>query len=91
MDDKGVVSFTDLIMSFSSSVLYYLRRTQIEGRYISKVNFPLAKQNLDIIAMLQKKTKNNLTKDESSLLADVLKDLQQQYLEITSEKQDKKS
>lgn len=43
-------------------------------------NLPAAKQMIDILALLQEKTKGNLTDDESSLLEQVLYTLRVHYV-----------
>jgi hypothetical protein len=43
----------------------------------------LARQNIDILDILQKKTKGNLTNEEEQLLLEVLRDLRLKYVEAT--------
>jgi hypothetical protein len=40
----------------------------------------LAKQTIDVLAMLQEKTKNNLNRDEESMLKSILYDLRMLYV-----------
>lgn len=49
-----------------------------------------AKQSIDIIGMLEEKTKNNLTPEESGLLKHMLFQLRMQFVEL-NKKDDKKS
>ena len=44
-------------------------------------NLPLAKQTIDILGVLQEKTKGNLTKDEEQLIENLLHDLRLKYVE----------
>jgi hypothetical protein len=44
-------------------------------------NMTLAKQNIDLLALLEEKTKGNLTGDEERLLHQVLFDLRLRFVE----------
>ena len=46
------------------------------------VNLPFARQTIDLLALLQTKTKGNLTGEEERLLNQVLVDLRMRYVEI---------
>jgi hypothetical protein len=46
----------------------------------------LARQNIDLLEMIQQKTKNNLTADESSLLERVLYEVRTKFLEVSKAK-----
>ena len=50
---------------------------------LSDKNLPLARQTVDLIAMLEEKTKGNLTGDEERLIGQVLFDLRMRYVEQT--------
>lgn len=78
---ENQVDFAGLILGFSSAALYYLGEQVVEGRAIGERNLPLARQNIDIIAMLREKTRGNLSEDETRLIETVLHDLQIRYIE----------
>jgi hypothetical protein len=46
----------------------------------------VAKQMIDILAMLQEKTRNNLDTGEETLIEDVLFDLRMKYVEAVKKK-----
>jgi hypothetical protein len=48
-------------------------------------DFELARQNIDLLVLLQKKTKGNLTGDEERLLDQALIDLNSRYAELTKD------
>lgn len=75
----GVVDFNALILGFSSAALYYIGHSSIEGKAPAELNLPLAKQNIDIIKLLESKTKGNLSDDEEKLIKQILSDLTQKY------------
>ncbi len=67
-------------MSLASSVLVHLgeiAHPDSEGR---EANLPLATQTIDILGMLQDKTRGNLTNEEGQLLTNLLYDLRMKYV-----------
>lgn len=72
------VNFSALILGLSSSALSFMGISHESNSEIP-VNLELAKQNIDIIKMLELKTKGNLDNEEKELLTNILKDLQQRY------------
>ena len=69
------VSFTELIMGFSSAALYHLGEANFDESTQKAQNLPLAKQNIDIIEMLKTKSAGNRTTEEDGLISEVLRDL----------------
>jgi hypothetical protein len=47
---------------------------------------PLARQTVDLLAMLEEKTKGNLSGDEERLLTQILFDLRMRYVELSKPK-----
>jgi hypothetical protein len=74
------ITFTNLIFSFSTSVLIQLGEIQDPVTQKSDKNLPLAKQTIDLIGMLKEKTKGNLTPEEEKLIETVLYDLRMRYV-----------
>jgi hypothetical protein len=74
------INFATFIFSLNSSVLVQLGL--IEDPAIGKKtkNLPLAKQTIDILGMLEEKTRGNLTKDEENMLKNILYDLRMIYV-----------
>lgn len=74
------LNFTTFLMSLNASALVQLGvETDPSGRASSK-NLPVAKQTIDVIAMLEKKTKGNLTEEERRLLTNILYELRLLYV-----------
>lgn len=46
----------------------------------NQVNLPMARYTIDVLALIEEKTKGNLSEDESKLLADILHDLRIGYV-----------
>jgi hypothetical protein len=80
------VDFATFILSLSHSALMHLGEApHPETGGITK-NLPLARQTIDLIAMLEEKTKGNLTGDEERIVGQILYDLRMRYVELSKPK-----
>jgi len=78
--DYPAVNFTNFVLSLSTSALFHFGDfPETEGGTPQK-NLPAAKQTIDILDMLNEKTKGNLDKNESSLIQGVLYELKMRYV-----------
>jgi hypothetical protein len=76
------IDFSTFIMSLSHSVLVHLGDApDQEGR--QSPNLELARETIDLIGLLQEKTRNNLTGPEESLIEQALTDLRLRYVEVS--------
>jgi len=75
------ISFSTFIISLSSSVLFHMGEIPDPITNMTQRNLPLAKQTIDILAILKQKTVGNLTNDEAQLLENLLYDLRIRYVE----------
>jgi hypothetical protein len=74
------VNFTNFVLSLSTSALFHFGDfPEMEGGTPQK-NLPAAKQTIDILDMLNEKTKGNLDKNESSLIQGILYELKMRYV-----------
>lgn len=74
------IDFSTFIFSLNSSALVHLGVINEPGSNQPMKNLTLAKQTIDIIGMLQEKTKGNLDDDEENLLKNILHDLRLMYV-----------
>ncbi len=74
------IKFSTFIFSLNSSALFHLGLVPDPTTGKNEKNFLLAKQTIDIIGMLDEKTRGNLTDDEEKLLRNVLHDLRLMYV-----------
>ncbi len=74
------LDFSGLILGFSSAVLHHLGEST-SSLPNARENLELARQNIEIIALLKDKTSGNLTVDEKELIDGVLEDLQKKIAE----------
>lgn len=89
-EDKGreekplpPVNFATLILSLASSAQVHLGLIPDPATNKAKVSLPPAKQTIDILEMLQEKTKGNLEEYEAKLLEQILFELRMQYVECS--------
>lgn len=75
-----VIDFSMFIVSLNSSALVNLGIIDDPGTGMKTKNLAAAKQTIDILAMLQEKTKGNLTYEESEMLKHMLYDLRMIYV-----------
>lgn len=73
------MDFSTFVVSLSASTMIHLGDEVAEGSPAQK-NLPLAKQTIDILAMLEEKTRGNLTPQEARLISQLLYDLRLRYV-----------
>jgi hypothetical protein len=77
------LDFTTFILSLSHSALLHLGETPHPETNTVERTLPLARQTIDLLGLLEEKTKGNLTGDEERLLTQILFDLRMRYLELS--------
>ena len=74
------IDFATFVLSLGSSALVHLGETpDDDGK--TRRNLPLAKQTIDLLALMQDKTRGNLDEGESKLLSALLYDLRIKYVD----------
>ena len=72
------IDFTILVLSLSTSALVHLgEKTDAGGA--SHVDLPMARHTIDMLGILEEKTRGNLTGEEERLLHQVLMDLRLRF------------
>src|SRR5271170_7357115 len=82
MDHPPTMSFDQLIQSVYLTAIMQLGGTTREGQQ-PQVDIIAARQSIDMLGILQEKTKGNLTPAETQLLESALFELRLAFLEIT--------
>lgn len=80
------VDFATFILSLSHSALMHLGDAPDPDTGSVERNLPLARQTIDLIAMLEEKTKGNLVGEEERLIAQILFDLRMRFVEQSKPK-----
>ena len=74
------INFATFIFSLNHSVLVHLGVMEDPSTGKKVKNLPIAKQTIDILGMLQEKTRGNLDNDEEKMLKNILYDLRMIYI-----------
>ena len=74
------INFSVFVFSLNSSALVQLGLIEDPATGQKIKNLPMAKQTIDIIGMLEEKTRGNLSKDEEGLMKSMLYDLRMLYV-----------
>jgi hypothetical protein len=77
------IDFATFVLSLSHSALVHLGDAPDPSGGPAKRDVAMAKQTIDLLAVLQEKTEGNLTGEEERLLDQVLYDLRMRYVEVT--------
>jgi hypothetical protein len=80
-DPLSHVDFTTFVLSLSHSALMHLGEAPNPETGGIEQDLALARQTIDLVGMLEEKTKGNLTGDEERLIAQILFDLRMRYVE----------
>lgn len=82
--DKGPklpkIDFATFVFSLNSSALVHLGLLDDPATNQKSKNLPIAKQTIDILGMLEEKTRGNLSKEEEDMLNHILYDLRLLYV-----------
>jgi len=74
------VDFHTFVLSLGSSALLHLGELEHPEGGSAEKDLPLAKHTIDILSMLEEKTKGNLTPAEEKLIQSLLYDLRLRYV-----------
>ena len=81
---KDPASFVNFIMSIASNAASSLGMMEHPVTHKREVDIELGKHWIDILGMIQKKTRGNLAPQEQEMLEGLLADLRMQYVSLTS-------
>jgi hypothetical protein len=77
------INFSTFIFSLNTSALLHLGEIPDPATGKQQEDLGMAKQTIDLIAMLQEKTQGNLAPDEENLVKHILYDLRLRYVQKT--------
>ncbi|HYG69724.1 MAG TPA: DUF1844 domain-containing protein [Anaeromyxobacteraceae bacterium] len=87
--EQGTIDFYTFVLSLGSSAFVHLGDApHPETGAPMEPNFLLAQQTIDILAMLEQKTKGNLTPEEERLVENLLTDLRIRFVHKKSGRAD---
>jgi hypothetical protein len=71
-----------LISMLATQALFALGLLQIKGQEERKPDLEMAKYNIDMLQVLEEKTKGNLTEEEEAVLVNTLNELRMGYVKV---------
>jgi Domain of unknown function (DUF1844) len=77
--------FIEFVMMHAQNAALFLGQIPNPKTGEGEVNLELAKMFIDQLAMIQEKTRGNLTNDESTVLRNALSNLQMVYVEVSQQ------
>lgn len=80
------VTFSSFVISLGSSSLMLMGEQLDPQQTPMPVNLPQAKEIIDLLSVLEDKTKGNLTAEEQTVLRDMLYALRMKYVTLASPK-----
>ena len=75
--------FPSLVSMLATQAFFALGLLRIKGEPETKPDLEAAKYNIDVLAMLQEKTKGNLQPEEIKLLEDTLYNLRMAFVQLS--------
>jgi len=76
------IDFTSFVLSFASSAQVHMGLLPNPVGKKTEKNLDLAKQTIDVLGLLEEKTKGNLKENEDRILKDILHNLRLQFVEV---------
>lgn len=78
---QGPITFEAFILGLATTTLIHLGYSPDPDTGVEAVDLPAARETLDLLDLLRRKTQGNLTGDEDQLFASLLTDLRMKYVE----------
>jgi len=76
------LSFSSFLLGLSTQALIYMGEVPQAPGHPVQTDLSAAQQMIDVLALLQRKTKGNLDKNEEVMLENVLFDLRMRYVDL---------
>ena len=85
-DELPSLDFATFVLSLSHGALVHLGDAPDPSGHVSQPNLELARQTVDLLALLEEKTRGNLTGQEEHVLSQALYDLRLRFVEVMKKK-----
>lgn len=79
----SAIDFPTFILSVASAAMMGLGLAPRPGSNKQELDLEMARQNIDLLEMIQQKTRSNLTPDEEKLLERVLFEVRTKFVEVS--------
>lgn len=77
-----LIDFASFVASLATSALVHLGESAADPAQDARPDVASARQLIEVLGMLQEKTRGNLTKEEQALMENVLYDLRLKFLRV---------
>lgn len=81
MGDMPPATFEFLVLSLKMQAELHMGLIQLDEDEKAEPNLPVARHTIDLLAMIQEKTKGNLSMDEQRLIENSLTELRFRYVQ----------
>jgi hypothetical protein len=85
MSEQSTVTFADLVLMLATMTAVHFGEIEDPATGERHTNLPVAGQMIDLLTVLQEKTKGNLTPEEGQLLDTVLYELRLRFINANKE------
>jgi hypothetical protein len=82
-EERGPVTFHSFVLGLAASALIHLGARPNPETGAVKKDLALARETVDLLALLTEKTRGNLTPDEERLVESLLADLRLKFVEAS--------
>ena len=82
---RGTIRFSDFVFSLSASAFVHLGMEPDPQKGERTINLDQASELIDLLSLLEEKTRGNLTPDESSFLSNTLYLLRMKFVETAKQ------
>lgn len=83
ISDEAPLTFSAFVLGLASTALIHLGVHPHPETNAVTIDLSLARQSIDVLAMLREKTRNNLSAEEEQLFGSILSDLQLRFVETS--------
>jgi hypothetical protein len=83
-EEVPALDFSSFILSLATTAMVHMGEVPDPATGQAQENHEAAKQMIDILSMLEKKTEGNLTEEETRLMAGILYELRMKFLSRSS-------
>lgn len=80
------IDFPTFVLSIASAAMMGMGLAPRPDSGKTELDLEMARQNIDLLEMIQKKTLKNLTPDEDKLMERVLYEVRTKFLEVSKKK-----
>ncbi len=82
-EELPTIDFSTFVLSISQSAMMHLGDVPQENLTEGMTNMTMARQSIELLVLLEEKTKGNLTGDEERLLHQQLDELRMRFYDMT--------